>query len=191
MASSTAVRYHRGMWLRAFVVSCMLLASCTKAEPTTSAAPGQPEKQAIVEAPPPTTQHRTVPALPAYSDANPPGVPRLTGPIQHEHGLAFIDEVIGSGPVPEKGKSIKVHYTGWLTDGTKFDSSLDRDEPITIRFDGGQVIKGWDIGLASMRVGGKRRLIIPSELGYGVRGAGEAIPPEATLVFDVELVEAE
>jgi peptidylprolyl isomerase len=115
----------------------------------------------------------------------------VTGPIQTDRGLPYIDEVVGNGAMPEQGKTIKVHYTGWLTDGTKFDSSVDRGEPIAIRFDSGQVIKGWDIGLASMRVGGKRRLIIPPELGYGAHGAGEAIPPDSTMVFDVELVEAE
>jgi peptidylprolyl isomerase len=100
-------------------------------------------------------------------------------------------EVVGTGAAPQKGKPVKVHYSGWLTDGTAFDSSRDRGDPITIRFDSGQVIKGWDIGLGTMRVGGKRRLIIPAELGYGDHGAGDVIPPGSVLVFDVELIEAE
>jgi peptidylprolyl isomerase len=145
----------------------------------------------VAEAPLPTTQHRTVPALPDHSDANPPGVPRLTGEVRTEGELAYLDEVVGTGAAPQQGQTIKVHYTGWLTDGTKFDSSRDRGEPIVLRFDTGQVIKGWDLGLASMRVGGKRRLIIPAELGYGANGAGEAIPPDSTLVFDVELIAVE
>jgi peptidylprolyl isomerase len=93
------------------------------------------------------------------------------------------------GAQPTTGHAVKVHYTGWLTDGSKFDSSQDRGQPIVLKFDSGQVIKGWDIGLATMRVGGKRRLIIPADLGYGERGAGNAIPPDSVLVFDVELLE--
>ncbi|HEV7558477.1 MAG TPA: FKBP-type peptidyl-prolyl cis-trans isomerase, partial [Kofleriaceae bacterium] len=139
--------------------------------------------------PRPIPQRRIAPALPDTSDANPPGVPRLDGPIQTDRGVDYIDEVVGTGTQPEKGQHVKVHYSGWLPDGTKFDSSVDRGEPIHIRFDSGQVIKGWDIGLASMRVGGKRRLIIPSDLGYGERGARDVIPPDSTLVFDVELLE--
>jgi peptidylprolyl isomerase len=130
---------------------------------------------------------RVAPALPEYSDANPPGAPHLSGEVQTDRGVSYIDEVAGSGQAPEQGKLIKVHYTGWLTDGTRFDSSRDRD-PIVIPFGTGSVIEGWDIGLESMRVGGKRRLIIPAELGYGEVGAGNVIPPDATLVFDVELV---
>jgi len=179
------------------LVACVLLASCNKADPPSagSAAPSQsstgPNKQRSAKVELPTPQARTQNTLPENSDANPPGVPRLTGPIQTDRGLSYIDEVVGTGKAPQKGKSIKVHYTGWLTDGSKFDSSRDRDEAITFKFDGGMVIKGWDIGLETMRVGGKRRLIIPAELGYGTNGAGDAIPPDSVLVFDVELIEAE
>ena len=104
-------------------------------------------------------------------------------------GLKYIDEVIGTGEIPEKGGKIKVHYTGTLEDGTKFDSSHDRNKPIEFSLGIGQVIRGWDEGISTMREGGKRKLIIPPELAYGERGAGKAIPPNATLHFDVELIE--
>ena len=102
-------------------------------------------------------------------------------------GLKYRDEVVGSGESPTSGKEVIVHYTGRLQDGTKFDSSLDRNQPFTTRIGVGAVIKGWDEGLMSMKVGGKRQLIIPPELGYGAAGSG-TIPPNATLTFDVELI---
>jgi peptidylprolyl isomerase len=103
-------------------------------------------------------------------------------------GLKYIDEVVGTGESPTKGKPVKVHYTGRLTDGKKFDSSVDRGDPFVFSIGVGQVIKGWDEGVMSMKVGGKRQLIIPPDLGYGARGAGGAIPPNAELIFDVELL---
>ncbi len=103
-------------------------------------------------------------------------------------GLKFVDELVGSGDAPSKGRRVTVHYTGTLTNGKKFDSSVDRREPFQFTIGIGQVIRGWDEGVMSMRVGGKRRLIIPAELGYGARGAPPAIPPDAELVFDVELL---
>lgn len=103
-------------------------------------------------------------------------------------GLHFIDLVRGTGPAPHTGDEAEVHYTGWLEEGTKFDSSLDRGEPIQFVLGRGKVIAGWDEGIALMRQGGKARLIIPPDLGYGARGAGGVIPPNATLTFEVELV---
>ncbi|HTQ33021.1 MAG TPA: FKBP-type peptidyl-prolyl cis-trans isomerase [Stellaceae bacterium] len=108
-------------------------------------------------------------------------------------GLIYKDTEIGTGDEAVSGKNVSVHYTGWLQQldgekGKKFDSSLDRGSPFSFRLGAGQVIKGWDEGVAGMKIGGKRTLIIPSELGYGARGAGGVIPANATLIFDVELL---
>lgn len=105
-----------------------------------------------------------------------------------QSGLKYIIQAEGTGERPRLGQTVAVHYTGYLTNGTKFDSSHDRGQPIEFPLGRGRVIKGWDEGIASMRVGEKRRLIIPAHLGYGSRGAGNAIPPNATLIFDTELV---
>lgn len=103
-------------------------------------------------------------------------------------GLTIEDVVVGDGAAAAAGQQVKVHYTGWLTNGTKFDSSRDRAEPFSFGLGAGQVIKGWDEGVAGMKVGGRRKLVIPADLGYGAAGAPPAIPPGATLVFDVELL---
>jgi FKBP-type peptidyl-prolyl cis-trans isomerase FkpA len=103
-------------------------------------------------------------------------------------GLKYQDVKEGTGDVATAGKLVSVHYTGWLTNGTKFDSSKDRGQPFEFPLGGGRVIRGWDEGVQGMKVGGVRKLTIPAELGYGARGAGGVIPPNATLVFEVELL---
>ena len=113
-------------------------------------------------------------------------------PVTTSSGLQMIDTKVGTGASPRTNQTAVVHYTGWLYEngvkGKKFDSSVDRNEPFEFPIGAGRVIRGWDEGVASMKVGGKRTLIVPPQLGYGARGAGGAIPPNATLIFDVELL---
>ena len=104
-------------------------------------------------------------------------------------GLVYEEMTVGEGAEAASGQRVTVHYTGWLADGTKFDSSEDRGDPFVFNLGKGQVIKGWDEGVAGMKVGGRRKLTIPPSLGYGARGAGGVIPPNATLTFEVELLE--
>jgi FKBP-type peptidyl-prolyl cis-trans isomerase len=127
------------------------------------------------------SQNKTLIASKDMSDAN-----TVTTPS----GLKYVELQEGTGATPEKGQKVTVHYTGTLEDGTKFDSSRDRNQPFDFKLGAGQVIKGWDEGLSTMKVGGRRQLIIPPDLGYGSRGAGGVIPPNATLIFDVELIKA-
>ena len=126
-------------------------------------------------------------ALPSLAIAQGTGKPMTTA-----SGLQIIDSKVGTGATPKTGQICVMHYTGWLyqngAKGAKFDSSVDRKEPFEFPIGTGRVIKGWDEGVATMKVGGKRTLIIPPELGYGARGAGGVIPPNATLMFDVELL---
>lgn len=108
-----------------------------------------------------------------------------------DSGLQFFDFTVGDGDTPESGQTVSVHYTGWLPDGTKFDSSLDRGNPISFALGQGQVIPGWDEGISTMQVGGKRQLVIPPDLAYGEGGYGSVIPPDATLIFEVELADVQ
>lgn len=114
-------------------------------------------------------------------------------PVTTASGLSYTDQVVGTGASPKNGQTVNVHYTGFLDEGggkrgRKFDSSVDRGQPFSFPLGLGRVIKGWDEGVASMKVGGKRTLVIPASLGYGAQGAGGVIPPNATLIFDVELL---
>jgi peptidylprolyl isomerase len=157
------------------VLSCLALAGCKstgESTTTTSTTAG-----AAVSTPP-----KTEPPV-ASSGATEGQERTLPG------GLRVIDIKVGSGPMAELGKSVSVHYTGWLTDGTKFDSSVDRGEPIAFPLGTPNIIQGWNEGLKGMRVGGKRKLTIPSGLAYGDEGRPPVIPPGATLVFDVELMD--
>jgi peptidylprolyl isomerase len=123
-----------------------------------------------------------VPAVPNVARAAQPKTVLLP------NGLKVIDLRVGTGAVAKSGDNVRVHYVGTLLNGTKFDSSRDRNEPFEFPLGGGRVIQGWDEGVAGMRVGGQRKLIVPSELGYGAQGAGDKIPPNATLVFTIELL---
>lgn len=118
-----------------------------------------------------------------------PGSPPTGGAMtKTPSGLQYEDVTLGTGASPQPGQTVSVHYTGWLADGKKFDSSKDRGQPFQFVLGQGQVIKGWDEGVATMKIGGKRKLVIPPELGYGAQGYPGAIPPDATLTFEVELL---
>lgn len=135
-----------------------------------------------------TARMRTGAPMQQQTDGNAPGIPALHGTIEAlPSGLRYIDEVVGSGDVPRTGQQVTVHYTGWLTDGSRFDSSRG-STPFAFAIGTGSVIEGWDEGVATMQVGGKRRLIIPGDLGYGAHGYPPVIPQHATLIFDVELL---
>ena len=159
------------------MIVLMFLGACT---PSEQPKPPEPAAPVATEAPPATPPAaQPEPSKPAAAE------PKT---ITTASGLKYQDLVVGKGPTPKVGSRVMVHYTGWLTDGTKFDSSVDRDQPFLFRLGRGEVIKGWDEGVATMHVGGKRKLTIPPGLAYGKQGAAGVIPPNATLVFEVELL---
>lgn len=171
------------------MVACclfLIVAQFIQPAPNAIAAETQPAIESLAQVNEPHDTFGT-PAEPATVD---PGDPMDTNPnlVTTESGLKYVDLVEGSGATPQTGQTVTVHYTGTLEDGTKFDSSRDRDRPFSFRIGTGQVIRGWDEGVGSMKVGGRRQLIIPPDLGYGARGAGRVIPANATLIFDVELL---
>ena len=126
--------------------------------------------------------------LASHESRLPPKGPDMSKAVTTASGLKYIDEVVGTGDSPKPGQTVTVQYTGWLENGTKFDSSYDHGEAFSFRIGIDPIIRGWVEGLMTMKIGGKRRLIIPPQLGYGARGAGGVIPPNATLIFEVELL---
>jgi len=162
----------------------ILMGACSRKEQPEQTQPAtQPEAAAPAPAAPPAEA-----AKPGAEPAPTKTAPAPAKTIATASGLKYQDLLVGKGPSPKPGSHVMVHYTGWLTNGTKFDSSLDRNQPFAFTLGRGEVIKGWDEGVATMHVGGKRKLTIPPGLGYGSRGAGGVIPPNATLVFEVELL---
>jgi FKBP-type peptidyl-prolyl cis-trans isomerase FkpA len=154
----------------AAIAVLVMFSACTKKENTESASTAN-----------------TANTAPAQMQAKDPNAPEEKDVTE----LKIVDLKTGTGDTAEAGKIVKVHYTGWLTNGKKFDSSVDRGDPFKFPLGSGSVIPGWDKGVAGMKVGGKRRLVIPPQMGYGAAGAGGVIPPNAPLVFDVELLGVE
>ena len=182
-----------GAFVMILGAALLLLGACGAAtEPVavSEEAAATPEQQA--EAEEEATEEEEVSEATPIAESEQEGVPEMEGEaMTTDSGLQYIEETAGSGRQAVAGDKVFVHYTGMLEDGTKFDSSRDRGEPFDFVLGRGQVIPGWDEGIALMAVGGKGRLIIPSELAYGDRGAGGAIPPNATLTFDVELIDVQ
>jgi peptidylprolyl isomerase len=168
------------------VVCCVLLVVAQVTSRSDAIAGGLPTTQPVTIAEAQTTQANTLVAE-TPQPAPPTQTQEKQSVITTESGLQYVDEVEGTGVSPQPGQTVTVHYTGTLTDGTKFDSSRDRGQPFSFKIGVGQVIKGWDEGVGTMKVGGRRQLTIPPQLGYGTRGIGP-IPPNSTLLFDVELL---
>src|SRR4051812_12471115 len=171
------------------LATALAVSACAPATGASSAAAGKPG------AAPSTPATAGGGAMPLSTSPPASAATQATSPTEKggamqttSSGLQYEDLTEGTGASPQPGQTAVVHYTGWLDNGTKFDSSVDRSQPFEFRVGQGQVIKGWDEGVATMKVGGKRKLLIPPDLGYGARGAGGVIPPNARLTFDVELL---
>ena len=174
-----------------------LLAACVQATPAPA---NTPTPRATLRPPPTSTPVTPTSAATSLASSTPVEVPPVSrssavqevnvdAMVTTESGLQYLDLVVGTGAAASPGATAVVHYTGWLEDGTKFDSSLDRGDPFQFVIGEGMVIQGWDEGVASMKVGGKRELTIPSNLAYGDSGYAGVIPPGATLIFEIELLE--
>jgi FKBP-type peptidyl-prolyl cis-trans isomerase FkpA len=184
-----------------FALTALVALGCSQPEskPETAAATESSTPTEAPDAAKASEESKTVDGKPvAGPPSPPPGSGTGLGPevaklgakaVKTKSGLQYEDLVVGSGSEAKDGKTVKVHYTGWLTDGTKFDSSLDRGEPFELSLPG-QVIKGWNEGIPGMKVGGKRKLLIPPDLGYGASETGP-IPANSTLVFEVELLQVD
>lgn len=171
------------------MLSILLLACSSSSDVATKPAekPAAEAKKEEAKARPPAEAPKPAPKA---APAGPTDVAALT-PVTTASGLKYWVVTEGGGAQPQKGQTVEVHYTGWLkSDKSKFDSSLDRGEPFRFPLGAGRVIPGWDEGVATMKIGGKTQFEIPADLAYGERGAGDVIPPGATLIFDVELLGA-
>lgn len=160
------------------LVLALVVCGCKAQQPETEAV----EAESVESESPEATEE-----VDAVDVARKLGTPTENEVVTMDSGLEYIDVKVGEGAEAKAGQTVSVHYTGWLVDGSKFDSSVDRGQPFEFPLGGGSVIKGWDEGVAGMKIGGVRKLIIPSDLGYGSRGAG-LIPPNSTLIFEVELL---
>ena len=165
-------------------------ASATEAAGTPSGTSAATEKPSGASASQPSASEKPSEAKPSTSE-KPSSGEKSGKTVTTSSGLKYIDLKKGTGAEAKKGQGVVVHYTGWLKDGTKFDSSKDRGQPFDFTLGAGNVIPGWDEGVAGMKVGGKRKLIIPPALGYGSTGAPPVIPPDATLTFEVELLKVQ
>ncbi len=177
------------MWPASVLLTTGLLAAGCKGTPEGAAG----QVPAATTPPPAATAAAAAPtAAPTAAPAAAPTAATTGGKVHKlPSGLVYEDLVVGDGKMADPGLTAVVHYTGWLTDGTKFDSSLDRNQPFKFVLGQHQVIDGWDQGVRGMRVGGRRKLTIPPDMGYGAQGAGGAIPPNATLVFEVKLLDVQ
>jgi peptidylprolyl isomerase len=174
---------------------CLFLVFAQISKPSGEAIAAPLQESVTAELTQPATSNTLVAQAPSAADLIEPSATPMTenavpseNVVTTDSGLQYIEIEEGTGATPTRGQKVTVHYTGTLEDGTKFDSSRDRGRPFDFTIGVGQVIRGWDEGVGTMKVGGRRQLIIPSELGYGARGAGGVIPPNATLIFDVELL---